>query len=175
MSIKAVDVENFRADQIYNYNKRWCRCHGLNFDAATAAHQNDPEYWPEVRDYKFPRGEQLFWIVEVTCDGQVSERLLQGTCMQHLWDAMADLSAKIGSEEGDSAPGKIKHDIFLEGDLFTEPMGSVAGIKNFQVNTSEWKQLALCSFYEPGDEINVELRPKAQKGRHQISSPCYIL
>ena len=171
MPIMPLDVRSLRKQQVAQYNKQWAEKLSLRLDlldAMSDANAKDPKrfadsfLWPEAGDSTFPRGEQMFWIVNVTHESSVTPRLLQATSLHQLYSAMKNLTYDLDDELDRS------FDIHLEGELLTEPMRgyrfhSDKDKEGLPIEFSEWRQLPLCSFYQPGDEINIQLVPRPQR------------
>ena len=181
IGIAPFDAYSLRKLQISQWNKKWCKKLGSTTELMNAADPNDKYFWPEAGDRMFPRGEQIFWIINVSFEGQFTKRLLQATSLHQLYMEMEGLNYRM-SHEDDWWPQK-SYDIYLEGELLQNPelkssrFGSDIDEDDKLFDFPEWRQLALCSFYRPGDEINVQLvaksdcQPGASEGKaHPIKA-----
>ena len=166
-------AKSLRKLQISQYNKKWGEKMGLslgdNLDLLSTANPNDKHFWPEAGDRMFPRGEQIFWILNVSCEGRSTQRLLQATSLHQLYTAIDTVSCKM--RDTDDAEAPKSYDIHLEGELMVEPVTDYSYSSDTEpFEFPMWRQLALCSFYHPGDEINVELVAKPTKPKRQTDA-----
>ena len=162
------DAHSLRKLQISQYNKIWAEKMGYTPETLNTADPDDKYFWPPAGDRMFPRGEQIFWILNISCEGHSTQRLLQATSLHQLCSGMVDVVWEVNRE--DDGPAK-SYDIYLEGGLLQKPLKayqfySSHGKNDRPFDYPVWRQLALCSFFRPGDEINVQL---VAKPKHQTS------